>query len=113
MSKNEVWEGEMKAQKKWVVRKAKDEKKIFFSELGSPSFQKILRSEDEEDDDDDVAGRVGDWRNMGNIEPTNVVKFKQLEEYMEGSRRGGNRDTWGTEMEGSVSRRRFVGALSA
>jgi hypothetical protein len=112
MSKNEVWEGEMKAQKKWVVRKAKDEKKIFFSELGSPSFQKILRSEDEEDDDDDVAGRVGDWRNMGNIEPTNVVKFKQLEEYMEGSRRGGNRDTWGTEMEGSVSRRRFVGTLS-
>ena len=90
MSKNEVWEGEMKAQKKWVIRKAKDEKKIFFSELGSPSFQKILGSEDEEDDDDDVAGRVGDWRNMGNIEPTNTVKFKQLEEYMEGSRRGGN-----------------------
>jgi hypothetical protein len=29
MSKNEVWEGEMKAQKKWVVRKAKDEKKSF------------------------------------------------------------------------------------
>ena len=55
MSKNEVWEGEMKAQKKWVVRKAKDEKKIFFSELGSPSFQKILGSEDEEDGDDDVA----------------------------------------------------------
>jgi hypothetical protein len=26
--------------------------------------------------------------------------------------RGGNRDTWGTEMEGSVSRRRFVGTLS-
>jgi hypothetical protein len=42
-------------------------KKIFFSELGSPSFQKILGSEDEEDDDDDVAGRVGDWRNVGNI----------------------------------------------
>jgi hypothetical protein len=32
MSKNEVWEGEMKAQKKWVVRKAKDEKKKSFSQ---------------------------------------------------------------------------------
>jgi hypothetical protein len=61
-------------------------KNLFCSELGSPSFQKILRSEDEEDDDDEVAGRVGDWRNMGNIEPTNIFKFKQLEEYMEGSR---------------------------
>ena len=86
MSKNEVWEGEMKAQKKMGRPKSQRWKKIFFSDLRSPSFQKILRSEDEEDDDDDVAGRVGDWRNMGNIEPTNIVKFKQLEEYMEGSR---------------------------
>ena len=97
MSKNEVWEGEMKAHKKWVVRKAKDEKKIFFSELRSPSFQKILGSEDEEDDDDDVAARVGDWRNMGNIWPTNISNSNRLEEHMEGSRqewtetRGGRR----------------------
>ena len=71
-----------------------------------------MGSEDEEDDDDDVAVRVGDWRNIGNIGPTNIFKFDGLEKYMEGSRQGVNRDTWRTEMEGSVSRRRFVGTLS-
>jgi hypothetical protein len=55
MSKNEVWEGEMKAQKNESSGKPKIKKKIFFSELGSPSFQKILGSEGDEDDDGDLA----------------------------------------------------------
>ena len=77
-------------------------KKNLFLRTGKSFISEDFEIRSRGGDDDDVAGRVGDWRNMGNIEPTNVVKFKQLEEYMEGSRRGGNRDTWGTEMEGSV-----------
>jgi hypothetical protein len=60
MRKNEVREGEVKAQKEMSRPACQRWKNLVFFEPGSPSFQTILGSEDKEDDYGDLAWRVGD-----------------------------------------------------